>query len=141
MSVPPPSHCPNCGTAWPPEAPVCPHCGWVRPAPDPNAVWPPPVAGYSPLAPPVEPKPVTGKVWGDVTLGFGLCLLTYALFLVGAGFGLGLGFFGMPVAYFLLRRRYPPLMRGFGYGLLLGAALLLGAIVYCFANLSNYNKL
>lgn len=125
------THCPNCGTAWPPNAPVCPHCGWTPPPPPdspppvPPAPWPPPMAGYSPPSPPPVPKMVTGAAWGDMTLGISLSFLSCFLG--------GLGFVLMPILYFSLREQYPVLMRGIGYGFLAGAALLLGAIAWCFA--------
>ena len=133
MSVPP-SPCPNCGTPWPPgTAAVCPHCGYVRPA------WPPPPVGF------VGPRPhssaarmeagklVTGKVRGDVMLGFSisaaLCLMTLSLMtgygsLFHGNLGWGLGLLAPPVLYFVLRPRYPALARGLGWGVITGFILL-----------------
>ena len=113
--------CPNCGAPWPPGAGVCPNCGFVRPA------WPPPAGRVAP-APPV-PRLITGKAWGDLTLGIGLSFLSN--FLAGAGFLL------MPVLYFTLKRNYPVFARGIGYGILAGLALLLGAFAFCLYSLSG----
>ena len=114
--------CPNCGTSWPPEATVCPDCGYIRPS---IPAWPPPPTGPGAVAspPPPAPRLVTGKAWGDVTLGIGLSLVSY--FLACAGFLV------MPILYLTLKPKYPVFARGIGYGLLVGMALLLGAFVWC----------
>lgn len=127
MSVPT-LPCPNCGTAWPPGAAVCPHCGYIRPG---VPAWPPPPMGV--VAPPTPPAPklVTGKAWGDMTLGIGLSFVSN--FLGGAGFIV------MPILYFTLRAQYPIFSRGIGYGFLAGLVLLLGAIGVCLYALSNYH--
>ena len=122
MSVPP-FPCPNCGTPWPPGATVCPHCGYLRSS---LPAWPPPPAGVvSPYPPPV-PRLVTGKVWGDLTLGIGL---SFASNFLGCA-----GFVVMPILYFTLKPNYPAFARGIGYGTLAGLALLLGAVIVCFAS-------
>ena len=127
MSVPTPS-CPNCGTAWPPDVTVCPHCGYVRPG---VPAWPPPPTGVRPLPPPPVPKLVTGKVWGDVMLGFIISL--------GANFVYCLGLLVMPILYFTLRPNYPAFARGLGFGTLAGLILLLGAFVWCFGGIPGFH--
>jgi len=129
MSVPT-LPCPNCGTAWPPDVNVCPHCGYIRPL---APAWPPPPTsiGVAALPPSLTPKLVTGKAWGDVTLGIGLSFVSNFLG--------GVGLVVMPILYFTLRAQYPTFARGIGYGLLAGLALVLGALVWCFAALSNYH--
>lgn len=126
MSVPLPSPpCPNCGLPWPPDAPVCPNCGYVRPE---IPSWPPSPGGQPGLLalPPV--KLVTGHATGDIFLGLGISL---------ASFLVGIGIVVMPILYFALRRRYPILARGFGFGWLAGMALLLGAFAICLVGLSR----
>ena len=120
--------CPNCGQAWPPGAAVCPHCGFVRPGA--SAAWPPPPGGLVAPPPPPVSKLVTGRAWGDITLGIGLSVVSCFL--------LGLGFILMPILYFTLRPKYPVFARGLGYGFLAGVALLLGAFALCLVALSSY---
>ena len=129
MSVPlpplPSPPCPNCGMPWPPDAPVCPNCGYVRPD---IPSWPPSpdtLAG-APAAPPV--KLVTGHAAGDMLLGVGISL---------ASFFVGIGIIVMPILYFTLRRPYPVLARGLGFGWLAGTTLLLGALAICLVDLSR----
>lgn len=154
MSVPLPL-CPNCGTASPPGAAVCPHCGYARlrvPS------WPPPPAGLVvPAPPPVGPL-LTGRVRGDVALGIGISLAIYLLTAV-LTFGFvpgvpdsplyGLGVFVPPALYFAVRRPYPTLARGLGRGilfllglLLLGVALVvlvaLGILAVCLLNRNRH---
>ena len=119
--------CPNCGTAWPPGAAACPHCGYLQPPP----AWPPPPSGFVAPPPPPAPRLVTGKPWGDVTLGLGLSFASN--FLACAGFVV------MPILYFTLKPTYPLFTRGIGYGTLAGLVLLLGAVVWCFAGLAGYH--
>lgn len=134
MSVPI-SPCPNCGTAWPPGAAVCPHCGHARLR---VPVWPPPPAGLvAPAPPPVGPL-LTGRVRGDLALGVSVSLAVYLLTAVLA-FGFvpsapgtplyGLGFFVPPALYFAVRPFYPTLARGLGRGILLLLGLLLLGVV------------
>lgn len=127
MSVPIPS-CPNCGAAWPPDATVCPNCGYIGPR---APAWPPPPTGVVAPPPPPAPKLVTGKVWGDLTLGLGLSFVSNFLFCAG--------FVVMPILYFTLKPNYPVFTRGIGYGTLAGLVVLLGAVAVCFAGLSNYH--
>ena len=131
MSVPP-VPCPNCGTPWPSGATVCPNCGFIRPA---VPAWPPPPVGVAAPygVPPPVPKLVTGKAWGDITLGIGLSFLSNFLACTG--------FLVMPILYFTLRPNYPTFARGLGYGTLAGLVLLLGAFVYCMAGLGNWSNL
>lgn len=119
------SHCPNCGTAWPPGAAACPHCGWQPP----GASWPPaPTSGFvQPPPPPAPGRLLTGRAWVDMTLGV---LATLLSSLVG-----GLGLVVMPILYFVLRPNFPVFARGIGYGLLVVGALILGAIAWCFASI------
>ena len=125
----PTSLCPNCRAAWPGGVTVCPNCGYVRPAPP---AWPPPPSNLfvQPPAPPV-PKLVTGKVWGDLTLGIGLSFASNFLACVGLVV--------MPILYFTLKPNYPVFARGIGYGIVAGLALILGAVVWCFAGLANFH--
>jgi hypothetical protein len=125
MSVPP-VPCPNCGLPWPPDATVCPNCGFIRSS---TASWPPPPSGFVPTPLPPVPRLVTGKAWGDVTLGLGISVLSNFLG--------GLGFLVMPILYFVLRPNFPVLARGIGFGILAGIALALGALVWCFAYLGR----
>lgn len=129
MSVPP-FPCPNCGTPTPPDVTVCPHCGYLRPA---APTWPPPPGGVGAMAPPPPPVPklVTGKAWGDLTLGIGIS--------IASDFFYGLGLIVMPFLYFMLKPNYPALARGIGYGFLASLVLLLGAVGVCFYALSNYH--
>ena len=127
MSVPPPQPfqpvpsppCPNCGLPWPPEAPVCPNCGYVRPE---IPSWPPSPGGQPGLSTLPPPKLVTGNATGDMVLGIGIGL---------SSFSVGIGIIAIPVLYFVLRRSYPVLVRGLGFGWLAGMALLLGALAIC----------
>ena len=123
------SHCPNCGTAWPEGADVCPHCGYLRQA---APAWPPPPTnfGATPPAPP-PPRLLTGAVWGDLTLGIGITVVSCCLYC--------LGFLVMPILWAVFQPKYPLFTRGIGYGLLGGAALLLGACALCFYDLSKGN--
>ncbi len=143
MSVPT-FPCPNCGAPWPPEANVCPNCGHILPA------GPPPPAGLG-AAPPPAPKLVTGRAWGDLTLGIALSLLTLgsapAVLTLAwdADYGFGLsgliacvGFVVMPVLYFRLRPKYPVFARGIGYGLLASLVVFLGAFALCCVALALY---
>jgi hypothetical protein len=120
--------CPNCHVAWPEGASVCPHCGYVRSAP---SVWPPPPSQLIgvPHSPPPGPKLVTGKVWGDLTLGIGISF--------ASNFFYCLGLLVMPILYFMLRANYPVFARGIGFGFVAGLVLLLGALVWCFSGLAN----
>lgn len=127
MSVPP-LPCPNCGTDWPQDATVCPHCGYIRPL---APAWPPPPAGLVAPPPPPVPRLVTGKVWGDMTLGIGLSFVSN--FLACAGFVV------MPILYFTLKPNYPVFARGIGYGTLAGLVLLAGAFAVCMVGLTNYH--
>ena len=120
MSVPTFS-CPNCGTAWPPDVNVCPNCGYIRPG---VPAWPPPPTGLAAMPPPTLPRLVTGKAWGDMTLGIGISFLSNAV--------VCLGLLVMPILYFTLRPNYPVFARGIGFGILAGLVLLLGAFVVCF---------
>ena len=116
--------CPNCGAHWPPGAGVCPNCGYVRPA------WPPPPAGrVTPSLPPVS-KLVTGKDWGDLTLGVSLSFLSNFLACIG--------FVLMPILYFTLKPKYPVFARGLGYGTLAGLVLILGAFAVCVAQITRH---
>lgn len=71
--------------------------------------------GLSALPP---PKLVTGNAAGDIVLGIGIGLSSFAV---------GIGIIAMPALYFVLRRSYPILARGLGFGWLAGTVLLLGA--------------
>jgi hypothetical protein len=125
--------CPNCHTAWPEGASVCPHCGYV-PSPA-LAFWPPPPSKFQGIPqPPPGPKLVTGKVWGDVTFGLSLSFLSNFLYCIG--------FLVMPILYFTLKPKYPAFARGIGFGTLAGLivlvvgviisiAVLLGALATC----------
>ncbi len=130
MSVPPPPSvpCPNCGMPWPADAPVCPNCGYVRPD---IPSWPPPPGGR--IGAPSVPysKLVTGSDTGDILLGLGISL---------ASFFVGIGIIVMPILYFALRRSYPVLARGLGFGWLTGTALLLGALAICIIGLSQSSQ-
>lgn len=118
--------CPNCGMPWPPAAPVCPNCGYVRPD---IPSWPPPPGGQPSLpAMPPPVKLVTGNAAGDIVLGVGVSL---------ASFFVGIGILVIPIMYFVLRRPYPVLARGLGFGWLTGAVLLLGALALCVVGLSH----
>ncbi len=129
MSVPlppaPSPPCPNCGLPWLPDAPVCPNCGYVRPE---IPSWPPTPGGQPGLAALPPSKLVTGSATGDIFLGLGISL---------ASFLVGIGIVVMPVLYFVLRRSYPILARGLGFGWLAGMALLLGAFAICIVDLSQ----
>ncbi len=118
------SSCPNCGTEWTGEATVCPNCGYIRPS---EASWPPAPTGLGqqPLPPrmPLVPKLVTGKVWGDITLGIAITLASLVTYCVGL--------IAMPILYFSLRAQYPVFARSIGYGLLGGVVVLLGALGVC----------
>ena len=116
--------CPNCAMPWPGNALVCPNCGYIGPA---VPAWPPPIAGMEiPFAPPA-PMLVTGKVWGDMTLGIVISFLS-------SNFA-GIGYIVMPILYFTLRAKYPVFARGIGFGLLPGLVLILGALTWCIASL------
>lgn len=116
--TPPPTHCPNCGTAWPAGVGVCPHCGFIRPA------WPPAPTGQQQPPSPLPPRLLTAAAWGDLTLGLVICF--------GANLCFGLGVVVSPILYIILRPKYPVLARGIGYGILAGVALILGAVAWCF---------
>jgi len=123
-----PASCPNCGQPVTPDAKLCPNCGMVLPA----AAWPPAPQGMPPAPQiPVTPTLVTGKAWGDITLGVILSLIACA-----AG---GIGFIVMPILYFTLRRQNPVFARGMGFGLLAGIALVLGIFGLCIYGLSHEN--
>lgn len=122
--------CPNCRAVWPAGAQVCPNCGYIA-SPGP-AAWPPPPSNLvspSPFSQPQGPKLVTGKIWGDIILGMGLSFASNFLACIGLVV--------MPILYFTLKANYPIFARGIGYGFIAGLALLLGAVVWCFAGLSN----
>ena len=130
MSVLPPQPlpsppCPNCGMPWPPEAPVCPNCGYVRPE---IPSWPPSPGGQPGLSATLPPKLATGNATGDIMLGIGVGL---------ASFAVGIGILAAPVLYFVLRGSYPVLARGLGFGWLAGVVLLLGAFAICLVGLSR----
>lgn len=122
------SSCPNCEAPWLPGAAACPNCGYLQAS---VPAWPPPPTGFVAPPPPLEPQLVTGKAWGDVTLGLGISFLSNFLYC--------LGFIVMPILYFTLKPKYPLFTRGIGYGTLVGLVLLLGAVVYCFAGLANFH--
>ena len=131
MSVPPPQPsppCPNCGLPWPPEAPICPNCGYVRPE---IPSWPPSPGGQPGLAAPIPSKLVTGNDTGDVLLGVGISL---------ASLFVGIGIIAMPILYFALRRSYPVLARGLGFGWLVGAAAALGILAICIVGISHSSQ-
>lgn len=95
--------CPNCGAAGPPGAGVCPNCGHVR------AVWPSPPSGLAPVPPPPAPQLVTGKTWGDLTLGMGLSSLFNLIVCVAAFPSNFVFILGLPVVPILYRNaRKPP---------------------------------
>jgi len=119
--------CRNCGQVSPIGTRLCPRCGTPLQSAAPNS---------------------GGDVLGVGTLG---CVLALPLFL-GSGFllssagnviqGLGAGtlntvlvvfvYLSLAVGlYFLVHRWSPAAARGLGYGLLVGSALLLGAVVIC----------
>ena len=123
--------CPNCGTLWSSGASVCPHCGYMY---SPLAAWPPSITGVTPILLPDAAQTVTGKAWGDVTLGLALSLLSILLACIGL--------IVMPILYFTLKAKYPYFARGLGFGTLAGlivmvvgvialAAGLLGALSTC----------
>jgi hypothetical protein len=86
------------------------------------SLWPPPpINGPAPRSP--EPRLLTKTVWGDVTLGGVIALVS--LF-VG-----GLGLIAMPILYFVLRPTMPAFARGIGYGFLGTLVLFLGAFALC----------
>ena len=120
--------CPNCGLPWPPEAPVCPNCGYVRPE---IPSWPPSPGGQPGLSAPTPSKLVTGSAAGDIFLGLGISL---------ASFLVGIGIVVIPILYFVLRRSYPVLARGLGFGWLAGTALVLGALALCLVSLSQSSQ-
>lgn len=115
----PSSPCPNCGQAWPENAPACPNCGFLRPA-----IWPPTPAGQISAAP-VPPRLLTGNAKGDIWLGLGISLVLYAAF--------GAGLLLLPILYLILNSRLPIFARGLGYGWLGGIALVFGAFLVCTA--------
>jgi len=127
MSAPPPeplsfgpsSPCPNCGQLWSENAPACPNCGFLRPA-----VWPPVPTGQVSAAP-VPPRLATGNATGDLMLGLGISVASWAIF--------GLGFILLPILYLSLNSRFPVFARGLGYGWLGGIALAFGAFLICTA--------
>ena len=122
--------CPNCRIAWPEGASVCPNCGYV-PSPAPSS-WPPPPSIFRGVSQsPPGPKLLTGKVWGDLTLGIGISFASNFLYCLGLVI--------MPILYFMLRANYPVFARGIGYGIVAGLTLLLGAVVWCFAGLANFH--
>jgi len=127
MSVPTPL-CPNCEMPWPLGADVCPHCGYLRSS---IPAWPPPPTSLVPLPALPGPKLVTGTAWGDLTLGIFISFASNLFY--------GVGLLLSPILYFVLRRSFPVFARGLGFGFLAGIALLLGALVWCFAALSNYH--
>ena len=123
--------CPNCRAPWLEGAVICPNCGFV---PSTSSSWPPPPSNFPnpafvPTPTPTAPKLVTGKAWGDVTLGIGISFASNFLYC--------LGFLVMPILYFTLRANYPVFARGIGYGLIAGLALLLGAVAWCFSGMAN----
>ena len=126
------SHCPNCRTEWSGEVTVCPNCGYVRPS---EMSWPPAPTGQGqvPLPPrmPFVPKLVTGKVWGDISLGISITLASFVVYC--------LGLIVMPILYFSLRAQYPVFARGIGYGLLGGALIALGALGVCLYTIDGIN--
>ena len=127
MSLPPPeplpsgpsTPCPNCGQLWPENAPACPNCGFLRPA-----VWPPVPTGQVSAAT-APPRLVTGNAKGDIALGLGISVVSYAIF--------GLGLVLLPILYLILNSRFPVFARGLGYGWLGGIALAFGAFLICTA--------
>lgn len=64
---------------------------------------------------------VTGKTWGDVTLGLTLSFLSNFLFCAG--------FVVMPILYFTLKPKYPPFARGIGFGTLAGLITLVVGVI------------
>ena len=136
MSLPPPPSplpsvpCPNCGMPWPGDATVCPNCGYIRPA---LPAWTPAPAGLeSPyLLPPINL--ITGKTWGDMTLGVVVSFLSCN--------AIGIGYIAMPILYFVLKPKYPVFARGIGFGFLVGAVLILGALALCIGALTLSNFL
>ena len=69
-----------------------------------------------------------GYVYNSQVLGFGIGLSSFAV---------GIGIVLMPILYFVLRRPYPVLARGLGFGWLTGMALVLGALALCIFDLSR----
>ena len=119
--------CPNCNNPASADAALCPHCGAILPPTAASAVWPPPPSNSPPPAPFVQ-KLVTASESGDVTLGIGVTVLICI-------FG-GIGLVASPILYFMLRPSAPFFARGIGYGFLVGAALLFGALAVCFYGVS-----
>ena len=111
--------CPNCGQLWPENAPACPNCGFLRPA-----VWPPTPTGQVSAAP-APPRLATGTATGDIALGLGISVISYAIF--------GLGLVLLPILYLTLNSRFPVFARGLGYGWLGGIGLAFGAFLICTA--------
>ena len=97
----------------------------MRPA---APAWPPPPSGLAAGPLPPASRLVTGNATGDVLLGLGVSLLSLLV---------GVGLVAAPILYFALRRQYPNFGRGLGFGWLVGAALLLGALTVCFVALSQ----
>jgi len=140
--------CPHCGGAVTEAQSICPDCGA-----GPFAVWPPPITAEPPEAKPARIRLLTGKVWLDEVLGWGLaCVIlcglgklfvfvyqVYSYHLNSYNFThtdwrdalLWMVYGVTSVAAtggvcLLLRRLFPDMGRNFGWGLLVsgGAALV-----------------
>ncbi len=155
--------CPNCGTDIPEGQALCPHCGARRAAPEawppppeqsPGGpeVWPPPPSNSGPQTPPPE-RLLTGRRWLDVVLGVvasfaGLIgVTTLGAQVAGRStegaleaVGILLCIVGVATPLLLatgLRTRLPLVAKGARWSLLMIAAVLLGALVVCFASLAG----
>lgn len=112
--------CPNCGRVAQANAKVCPNCGAALT----GEVWPPSVPGQS--AVPESSSLLTKTVGGDIALGV---LLTIGSFFIG-----GLGFIGIPVAYFVVRKTNKVFARAMGWTYLALMAVPLGLFCVCLAS-------
>jgi zinc-ribbon domain len=99
-------NCPNCGQPVEAGASLCPNCG-------------------APTRPLPARRALTGIDWLDLTLGFLLAVLSFAVF--------GVGILGAVAAFFVTREKYPGIARGLQFGMLTVGALVLGALAICVA--------
>jgi len=118
--------CPNCRRPVAADRNVCPNCGANLPA-----VWPPPPSGQPGAPAPPAERLITGRVWGDVTLGLVIAAVSLLCF--------GLGLLLTPILWAALKPRRPTLARGLGWGAVASYALLLGAAGVWFYSVSRSN--
>ena len=138
------THCPNCGKEIRPGDSLCPNCGA-----DIAGVWPPPPGGARPPTPaPPSAYEIRRQVNNGTALGClsGFLLWLGALFVVGSVPLLnrligqngrlptvthGLALVALGFVYLYLRAGSPWFARGWGYSVVLVAALSLGMALAC----------